>query len=156
MSEQQSNSDQTFSITELSHEFKVTARAIRFYEDKGLLQPSRQGMNRIYTRRDRARLILILRGKRLGFSLAEIREMLNLYDLGDGQTEQLRVTLKRSQDRLRALETQRRDVEAAIDELHRSVRILEEYLGLKERGAKVPDIDDFVKTRSDALLSVAE
>ncbi|MBX3453148.1 MerR family DNA-binding transcriptional regulator [Ferrovibrio sp.] len=156
MSEQQSNSDQTFSITELSHEFKVTARAIRFYEDKGLLQPSRQGMNRIYSRRDRARLILILRGKRLGFSLAEIREMLNLYDLGDGQTEQLRVTLKRSQDRLRALETQRRDVEAAIDELHRSVRILEEYLGLKERGAKVPDIDDFVKGRSDALLSVAE
>ena len=151
-----SKSDQTFSITELSHEFKVTARAIRFYEDKGLLQPSRQGMTRIYSRRDRARLILILRGKRLGFSLAEIREMLNLYDLGDGQTEQLRVTLKRSQDRLRALEAQRRDVEAAIDELHRSVRILEEYLGLKDRGDKVPDIDDFVKGRSDALLSVAE
>ncbi len=149
-------SDQTFSITELSHEFKVTARAIRFYEDKGLLQPSRQGMTRIYSRRDRARLILILRGKRLGFSLAEIREMLNLYDLGDGQTEQLRVTLKRSQDRLRALEAQRRDVEAAIDELHRSVRILEEYLGLKDRGDKVPDIDDFVKGRSDVLLSVAE
>lgn len=151
-----SKSDQTFSITELSQEFKVTARAIRFYEDKGLLQPSRQGMTRIYSRRDRARLILILRGKRLGFSLAEIREMLNLYDLGDGQTEQLRVTLKRSQDRLRALEAQRRDVEAAIDELHRSVRILEEYLGLKDRGDKVPDIDDFVKGRSDALLSVAE
>lgn len=151
-----SKSDQTFSITELSHEFKVTARAIRFYEDKGLLQPSRQGMTRIYSRRDRARLILILRGKRLGFSLAEIREMLNLYDLGDGQTEQLRVTLKRSQDRLRALEAQRRDVEAAIDELHRSVRILEEYLGLKDRGDKVPDIDDFVKGRNDAMLSVAE
>lgn len=156
MSGQHSNSDQTFSITELSQEFRVTARAIRFYEDKGLLQPTRQGMTRIYSRRDRARLILILRGKRLGFSLLEIREMLNLYDLGDGQTEQLRVTLKRSQERLRALEAQRHDVEAAIDELHRSVRILEEYLGLKERGAKVPDIDDFVKNRSDALLSVAE
>lgn len=149
-------SEKTFTITDLSHEFKVTARAIRFYEDKGLLHPSRQGMNRVYTKRDRARLILILRGKRLGFSLAEIREMINLYDLGDGQTEQLRVTLKRSVDRLKALEAQRRDIDAAIDELHRSVGILEEYLGLKERGAKVPNIDDFVKTRSDAMLSVAE
>ncbi len=149
-------SEKTFTITDLSHEFKVTARAIRFYEDKGLLHPSRQGMNRVYTKRDRARLILILRGKRLGFSLAEIREMINLYDLGDGQSEQLRVTLKRSADRLKALEAQRRDVDAAIDELRRSVSILEEYLGLKDRGAKVPNIDDFVKTRSDALLSVAE
>ncbi|MBP7063597.1 MerR family DNA-binding transcriptional regulator [Ferrovibrio sp.] len=149
-------SEKTFTITDLSHEFKVTARAIRFYEDKGLLHPSRQGMNRVYTKRDRARLILILRGKRLGFSLAEIREMINLYDLGDGQTEQLRVTLKRSVDRLKALEAQRRDIDAAIGELHRSVGILEEYLGLKERGAKVPNIDDFVKTRSDAMLSVAE
>jgi DNA-binding transcriptional MerR regulator len=148
--------EKTFTITDLAHEFKVTARAIRFYEDKGLLHPSRQGMNRVYTKRDRARLILILRGKRLGFSLAEIREMINLYDLGDGQTEQLRVTLKRSVDRLKALEAQRRDIETAISELRRSVNILEEYLGLKERGAKVPTIDDFVKTRSDALLSVAE
>jgi len=148
--------EKTFTITDLAHEFKVTARAIRFYEDKGLLHPPRQGMNRVYTKRDRARLILILRGKRLGFSLAEIREMINLYDLGDGQTEQLRVTLKRSVDRLKALEAQRRDIETAISELRRSVNILEEYLGLKERGAKVPTIDDFVKTRSDALLSVAE
>ncbi|WP_428245984.1 MerR family transcriptional regulator [Ferrovibrio sp.] len=148
--------EKTFTITDLAQEFKVTARAIRFYEDKGLLHPSRQGMNRVYTKRDRARLILILRGKRLGFSLAEIREMINLYDLGDGQGEQLRVTLKRSADRLKVLETQRRDVEAAIDELRRSVAILEEYLGLKDRGGKVPSIDDFVKTRSDAMLNVAE
>ncbi len=148
--------EKTFTITDLAQEFKVTARAIRFYEDKGLLHPSRQGMNRVYTKRDRARLILILRGKRLGFSLAEIREMINLYDLGDGQSEQLRVTLKRSADRLKVLETQRRDVEAAIDELRRSVAILEEYLGLKDRGGKVPNIDDFVKTRSDAMLNVAE
>lgn len=148
--------EKTFTITDLAQEFKVTARAIRFYEDKGLLHPSRQGMNRVYTKRDRARLILILRGKRLGFSLAEIREMINLYDLGDGQGEQLRVTLKRSADRLKVLEAQRRDVEAAIDELRRSVAILEEYLGLKDRGGKVPSIDDFVKTRSDAMLNVAE
>lgn len=149
-------SEQTFSITELAQEFKVTARAIRFYEDKGLLSPSRQGMNRVYSRRDRARLILILRGKRLGFSLTEIREMLNLYDLGDGQTEQLRVTLKRSADRLKSLEAQRRDIEAAITELRRAVGLLGEYLELRERGQQVPDIDDFVRARSDALLSVAE
>ncbi len=148
--------EKTFTITDLAQEFKVTARAIRFYEDKGLLHPSRQGMNRVYTKRDRARLILILRGKRLGFSLAEIREMINLYDLGDGQGEQLRVTLKRSADRLKALEAQRHDVDAAIGELRRSVAILEEYLGLKDRGGKVPSIDDFVKTRSDAMLNVAE
>ncbi|MBP6819253.1 MerR family DNA-binding transcriptional regulator [Ferrovibrio sp. MS7] len=148
--------EKTFTITDLAQEFKVTARAIRFYEDKGLLHPSRQGMNRVYTKRDRARLILILRGKRLGFSLAEIREMINLYDLGDGQGEQLRVTLRRSAERLKALEAQRRDVDAAIDELRRSVAILEEYLGLKDRGGKVPNIDDFVKTRSDAMLNVAE
>jgi len=148
--------EQTFSITELAQEFKITARAIRFYEDKGLLAPSRQGMNRVYTRRDRARLILILRGKRLGFSLIEIREMLDLYDLGDGQTEQLRVTLRRSAERLKALESQRRDVEAAIHELRRAVTLLDEYLSLRERGQTVPDIDDFVRARSDALLSVAE
>ena len=74
----------TFTITDLAGEFKITPRTIRFYEDKHLLQPSRQGLSRVYSRRDRARLQLILRGKRLGFSLAEIKEMLDLYDLGDG------------------------------------------------------------------------
>lgn len=148
--------EKTYSITDLANEFKVTARAIRFYEDKGLLQPTRQGLTRIYNRRDRARLILILRGKRLGFSLSEIREMIDLYDLGDEQTEQLRVTLRRSRERLAALEAQRVDIEAALTHLRQSVSLLDEYLKLKDRGAKVPNIDDFIRTRLGELPNVAE
>lgn len=148
--------EKTYSITDLANEFKVTARAIRFYEDKGLLQPSRQGLTRIYNRRDRARLILILRGKRLGFSLSEIREMIDLYDLGDEQTEQLRVTLRRSRERLAALEAQRVDIEAALAHLRQSVSLLDEYLKLKDRGVKVPNIDDFIRTRLGELPNVAE
>ena len=114
----------TFTITDLATEFNLTARAIRFYEDKKLLRPTRQGLNRVYLRRDRARLMLILRGKRLGFALAEIREMLDLYDLGDGQVEQLRATLKRSRERLAVLEEQRRDINEAIRELKADVECM--------------------------------
>ena len=96
-------SDQTYTITELAEEFAVTPRTIRFYEDKDLLRPQRNGLNRVYARRDRARLKLILRGKRLGFSLADIKEMLDLYDLGDGQVEQLRTTHRKIGTRLEAL-----------------------------------------------------
>lgn len=121
----------TFTITDLAGEFKITPRTIRFYEDKNLLQPSRQGLSRVYSRRDRARLQLILRGKRLGFSLAEIKEMLDLYDLGDGQIEQLRVTLKRSRQRLAELELQRRDINEAIRELKDGIDALERGLAAK-------------------------
>src|SRR5580693_3730739 len=75
--------ERTFTIRQLCVEFKVTPRALRFYEDKGLLAPAREGLNRVYNHRDRARLTLILRGKRVGLSLAEIREILELYKLGD-------------------------------------------------------------------------
>lgn len=151
-------SEKTFTITDLAHEFKVTARAIRFYEDKGLLHPSRQGMMRVYTKRDRARLQLILRGKRLGFSLAEIREMIDLYDLGDGQLEQLRLTLKRSRDRLGALEQQRRDIEAAVLELKHDIRTMEEFLKARERDRQPVTLKEFVQTHggSHELASVAE
>lgn len=148
-------SEKTFTITDLAHEFKVTARAIRFYEDKGLLHPSRQGMMRVYTKRDRARLQLILRGKRLGFSLAEIREMIDLYDLGDGQLEQLRLTLKRSRDRLSALEQQRRDIEAAVLELKHDIRTMEEFLKARERDRQPVTLKEFVQTHGE-LASVAE
>lgn len=148
--------EKTYSITELAQSFKVTARAIRFYEDKGLLSPARQGLTRIYSRRDRARLSLILRGKRLGFSLNQIREMLDLYDLGDGQLEQMRLTLKRSRDRLGALEAQRTDLDSAIAELHQGISIMQDFLTLKERGAKIPPFDDFVKERQGGLPNVAE
>jgi DNA-binding transcriptional MerR regulator len=126
---------EVYSITALADEFGVTARTIRFYEDKGLLSPQRVGLNRIYGRRDRARLALILRGKRLGFSLSDIREMLDLYDLGDGQIEQMRLTLRKSRERLAALERQRRDLDEAIAELKEACRHLE--AGLRQKGARL-------------------
>jgi DNA-binding transcriptional MerR regulator len=82
---QADHSTETYTITDLCEEFQVTARALRFYEDEGLISPSRQGLSRIYSWRDRARLAWILRGKRVGFSLADIREMIDLYDIGDGR-----------------------------------------------------------------------
>jgi len=119
---------ESFTITDLAAAFAVTPRAIRFYEDQGLISPQRQGQNRIYSRRDRARLAWILRGKRVGFSLAEIREMLDLYDAGDGRAKQRRVTIERCRDRLAALEEQRADIDDMIDELQRFVATLEELV----------------------------
>jgi DNA-binding transcriptional MerR regulator len=121
----------TFTITELAEEFEITPRAIRFYEDRGLLSPRREGQNRIYAPRDRVRLGLILRGKRLGFRLDEIGEMLDLYDLGDGQVEQLRVTLERSRGRLATLRRQREDIDQAIAELEEACGALETMLETK-------------------------
>jgi DNA-binding transcriptional MerR regulator len=107
----------TYTISELATEFGITARAIRFYEDKKMLEPTRIGTNRVYARRDRARLRLILRGKRLGFSLSDISEMLDLYDPDDMGREQLKVILDKSLARLRVLEQQRRDIDDVIMEL---------------------------------------
>ena len=119
-------SDRTYTISQLAREFGVTPRALRFYEDKGLLTPMREGMNRVYSHRDRARLQLILRGKRVGLSLIEIKEILDLYKVD--QRAQAQTALKRFQARIAALESQREDVDAAIGALHDGVRMLEAFL----------------------------
>jgi DNA-binding transcriptional MerR regulator len=106
-----------YSIGDLASEFGISTRAIRFYESKGLIAPERVGSNRIYKKRDRARLILILRGKRLGFSLEEIAEYLNLYDADPNQIAQTRLLLQKVETSIAELEGKRRDIEAALGDL---------------------------------------
>ncbi|MEJ8570977.1 MerR family DNA-binding transcriptional regulator [Microbaculum marinum] len=122
-----------FTIGDLSREFDVTLRTIRFYEDKGLLNPRRIGTKRLYSRRDRARLKLILLGKKVGFSLAEISEMLDLYDLKDGQVTQLRVALGKFDQQIGFLTAQRDDIDQALADLKRAREVVSGMLKERER-----------------------
>jgi DNA-binding transcriptional MerR regulator len=112
----------TFTISELAKEFELTTRAIRFYEDQRLLVPTRVGSKRVYSRRDRARLRLILRGKRLGFTLNEIRELFELYESAAGEKGQLRRFLAIMAEKREQLERQRRDIVFALSEIAASER----------------------------------
>lgn len=118
----------TYSITQLAEEFGLTTRAIRFYEDKSLLKPERQGQTRIYHPRDRARLILIVRGKNVGLALSEIKEILSLYDLRDGCETQNRVAIDKFRRRIASLEQQRNEIELQISTLKDSCANLERQL----------------------------
>jgi DNA-binding transcriptional MerR regulator len=120
--------DRTFTIRQLCLEFKCTPRALRFYEDKGLLAPARQGLNRVYSYKDRGRLQLILRGKRVGLSLAEIREILELYGKRDGGAAQNAAALSKFPQRIVAFERQREDIDHNITELREACARLETRL----------------------------
>jgi DNA-binding transcriptional MerR regulator len=109
--------ERTYSITDLAQEFDLTTRAIRFYEDQGLLAPARRGQTRVYTARDRTRLKLILRGKRLGFSLGEVREMIDMYDTAPGEKGQLALFLRKIAERRAVLAQQRDDIAVTLEEL---------------------------------------
>ena len=115
-------SDDLMTIREMCDTFSVTPRTLRFYEAKELLFPKREGQKRLFTRRDRARLKLILRGKRFGFSLEEIRQLLDLYDTGDQQLTQLTQTVAIGKERLADMERRRAELDDAIAELKEQLR----------------------------------
>lgn len=112
-----STDEEQYSITELAREFGITTRAIRFYEDQGLLSPARSGMTRIYSERDRVRLKLVLRGKRLGFSLSEIAEIIDLYDADPGERGQLEHFLHKIAERRDLLHRQQDDIRMILEDL---------------------------------------
>ena len=107
----------TFAISDLAREFEITPRTIRFWEDQGILAPQREGSKRIFTRRDRARLKMALRGKRLGLSLAEITDLIGMYNSTEDETPQLLKCLQVVEKRRAALEQQREDIEAMLDDI---------------------------------------
>ncbi|MFN3953584.1 MAG: MerR family transcriptional regulator [Pararhodobacter sp.] len=109
--------EELMTIRQMCDAFDVTPRTLRFYEAKELIFPHREGQKRLYSRRDRGRLKLILRGKRFGFSLEEMRQLLNLYDRGDAQEEQLKRTYEVARERLAQMERQRDELNEAIEEL---------------------------------------
>lgn len=115
-----------FSISQLAAEFDVTPRALRFYEDQELLAPERRGTTRIYNRADRARLIWILRGRRVGLSIAEIKDLIDLYDIDEDHMVQRRETLRKCKEQLEKLQAQREDIDEAIGELKEFIASVEQ------------------------------
>ena len=125
-----------YSVGELARELDITPRALRFYEDKQLIAPRRVGNARVYTHRDRGRLILILRGKRLGFTLREIREWLDLYEADPRQVRQIGALTGKVDERIAVLEQKRQDIDATIAELRQIAFEAESYLATRGGNAK--------------------
>lgn len=125
--------DKSYGIAELAGEFGVTTRTVRFYEDKGLLSPERDGQRRIYSPRDRVRLRLIMRGKRLGLSLEEIGELIDLYDVDPSEVTQLNQFVDVIQQRRDILEGQKRDIDESLAELERLEKQCRDILSKKQK-----------------------
>ena len=130
--------DTLMTIREMCDTFGVTARTLRFYEAKELLAPIREGQRRLYTKRDRARLKLILRGKRFGFPLEEIRQLLDLYDVGDQQMTQYHTTMERARVHLEELRKQRAELDEAIRDLSEQIEWGTRMLETMEQGVAPP------------------
>ena len=124
----------TFAISDLAREFGITPRTIRFWEDQGILAPQREGSKRIFTRRDRARLKMALRGKRLGLSLAEIKDLIGMYASTADETPQLLECLRVIEKRRAALQQQREDIEAMLAEIGQFERLCQEELTRRDAG----------------------
>ncbi len=142
-------SNAEFSIRDLTAEFGVTARALRFYESKGLLKPDRRGQARVYSANDRARLALVLRGKRVGFSLDDIKEMLDLDDISQGGRAAMASAITRFDERIEALKRQRADIDHAVEELEAGRAWLKTRLADEEPSPEL-------KTRAAAFEELAK
>lgn len=130
----------SYRITELCREFKTTTRALRFYEQRGLLNPARRGTTRLFSRRDRARLQLILRGKRFGFSLVEIKEMLDLYYRDDGAKVQLQAVLPKLKQQLGHLQRERAELDDTIADLEKYCQQVNDALDQRREDKQAPPV----------------
>ncbi len=130
------SNDKTYTIGELANEFDVTSRALRLYEESELLTPKREGTKRIYAERDRVRLRLILRAKRLGWSLAEVKEIFDLYDSSHGEEAQLVLLLEKLDERRKFLKMQQKDIENSLEDLENIAANAEQVLAEIKRGEK--------------------
>ena len=124
----------TFAISDLAREFGITPRTIRFWEDQGILAPEREGSKRVFTRRDRARLKMALRGKRLGLTLAEIKDLIGMYNSTEDETPQLVKCLSVMEKRRQALQQQREDIEAVLAEIGQFEALCQQELTRRQAG----------------------
>lgn len=140
----------TYSIRQLCREFGATARALRFYEDKGLLTPARKGQTRVYGAKDRARLKLIMRGRRIGFSLQEIQEMMDLYDRKEHNVHQMAVALPRHRAQIETLKQQLEDIQGAIETAEEACAWMEKTLS-EHRPDLLPGAEEYARVLRERL-----